>query len=387
VFSPTVSEFRCKISEGVAGLLGASWGPDSRQVVTFADLNVHLTFWSLSDQSTLVVPRPKDPAAALAWTSSVSSTSEGADLVAVATRTGSKDRLEVLHASNGWTSQASWAPGTLDLAALAWSPDGGALVVQDTCLRYLVLVYSPRGDLLSKLSCYENALGVRSLSFAPCCPDVGTSSSGLLLAIASYDQSVRLVNGLTWQVCAEYAHTHPKLIPPNIQCRELELFTQANDGSFLAASTADDFPLPTVAVDDTKLQPKIGVGMASWSHDGRFLATRNDNTPQAIWVWDVESTGLRAVLVVKQAVRAMAWAPQEHLLTAVAGDANVTFWSPSEGARSCSVAGFAHLSGVELAAEGRELAVAGQLGPSSGSTAARKYACCVVPRQRAQEFS
>lgn len=381
-----MSEFRCKISEGVAGLLGASWGPDSRQVVTFADFNVHLTFWSLSDQSTVIVPRPKDPAAALAWSTSWSS-SGGADLVAVATRAGSKDRLEVLHASNGWKSQASWAPATLDLAALAWSPDGGALVVQDTCLRYLVLVYSPRGVVLSKLNCYENALGVRSLSFAPCCPDVGTSSSGILLAIASYDQSVRLVNGLTWQVCAEYAHTHPKLIPSTAQCRELELFTQSNDGSFLPASNADDFPLPTVAVDDSKLQPKVGVGLATWSHDGRFLATRNDNTPQAIWVWDAESSGLRAVLLVKQPVRAIAWAPQEHLLAAVASDANATFWSPSEGARSCRVAGFVHLSGVEWAAEGKELVVAGQLEPPSGATAtARKYACCVVSRQCAEEI-
>lgn len=61
-----MSEFRCKISEGVAGLVTAVWGGDSRQVATFADFNVHLTLWSLTDQSTLVVPRPKDPSAALA---------------------------------------------------------------------------------------------------------------------------------------------------------------------------------------------------------------------------------------------------------------------------------------------------------------------------------
>jgi WD40 repeat protein len=373
-----VSEFRCKISEGVAGLVTAVWGADSRQVATFADFNVHLTLWSLTDQSTLVVPRPKDPSAALAWGPSCG------ELVAVATRTGSKDAIQVLQASQGWASQAFWSPATLDLAALAWSPDGGALVVQDTCLRYLVLVYTPRGELLSKLNCYEHALGVRSLSFAPCGLDhSGASSSGLLLAVASFDQAVRLVNGLTWQATTEYAHTHPKLVPPHAQCRNLQLLTQTDDGSFVAASSADDFPLPAVAVDDTKLVPRIGIGLMGWSHDGRFLATRNDNTPHALWVWDVSSTGLLAVLVLTQPVRALAWAPQEHLLAAVAGaDVGVVFWSPAEGARSRGVASLVQLSALEWAADGGTLLVAGQLDPA-GPTSARQAACCMVPRRHA----
>lgn len=35
----------------------------------------------------------------------------------------------------------------------------------------------------------------------------------------------------------------------------------------------------------------------SWSVDGRYLATRNDNMASALWVWDAEDLSLSSVVV------------------------------------------------------------------------------------------
>jgi hypothetical protein len=56
----------------------------------------------------------------------------------------------------------------------------------------------------------------------------------------------------------------------------------------------------------------MGVSRLAWSPDGRLLASVNDNTPSCVWVWDVGTASLGAVLVQLDAVRDMAWAPAAH---------------------------------------------------------------------------
>jgi WD40 repeat protein len=141
IFAPGQPDFRCKVSEGVAGLVGCRWAPDSRHVATFADCGLHATFWSLTDQSTLVVPRVKDPVACVAWSP------DGA-FVACATRKESKDSVAIVRSGGGFPLVCSWSCATHDCASLCWAPDGAAIVVADTCLRYLVLVYVRGGVVM-----------------------------------------------------------------------------------------------------------------------------------------------------------------------------------------------------------------------------------------------
>lgn len=39
------------------------------------------------------------------------------------------------------------------------------------------------------------------------------------------------------------------------------------------------------------------MGLLLWSDDGRFLLTRNDSMPHALFIWDVEERGLAAILL------------------------------------------------------------------------------------------
>jgi hypothetical protein len=54
----------------------------------------------------------------------------------------------------------------------------------------------------------------------------------------------------------------------------------------------------------------VAAGWAKWSPDSQFLATRNDNMPGAVWVWDMAAMELCAVLCHAAPVLDAAWAPQ-----------------------------------------------------------------------------
>ena len=69
----------------------------------------------------------------------------------------------------------------------------------------------------------------------------------------------------------------------------------------------------------------------AWSGDGTYLATRNDNAPTAVWIWDVSRLELCAVLLQIEHVKSVAWDPHHHRLAVVTGGERVYIWTP-EGA-------------------------------------------------------
>jgi hypothetical protein len=69
--------------------------------------------------------------------------------------------------------------------------------------------------------------------------------------------------------------------------------------------------------------------MLTWSPDGQLLATVNENMPHAIWIWDLGSAELAAVLCQVGPVRALAWSPAGRSLAAVAGGGRLYLWSPA----------------------------------------------------------
>jgi hypothetical protein len=58
-FSIMDPEWKCRINEGVAGLVNTLWAPDSRNIITFSDFGVQLSMWSLTDNTSHIIAHPK----------------------------------------------------------------------------------------------------------------------------------------------------------------------------------------------------------------------------------------------------------------------------------------------------------------------------------------
>ncbi|EGI64579.1 WD repeat-containing protein 8 [Acromyrmex echinatior] len=51
VYSLHYPQWKCKLTEGSAGLQGVTWSPDSKHIFTIADFNIQLSIWNLEEQT------------------------------------------------------------------------------------------------------------------------------------------------------------------------------------------------------------------------------------------------------------------------------------------------------------------------------------------------
>ena len=153
----------CRVTEGAAGVAHARWAPDARHVLTTADFNLHLTVWSLVDQSSVRIRRAK-----LGGDAGAAFSHGGGEFLAVAHREAGKDVAAVYAAAAvGDADRPTFGElqrfrvATDDLVELRWSKFGGGaaqLVARDSALHYRVLVYRvwPEASLLAT---YEGGAG------------------------------------------------------------------------------------------------------------------------------------------------------------------------------------------------------------------------------------
>ena len=78
---------------------------------------------------------------------------------------------------------------------------------------------------------------------------------------------------------------------------------------------------------EDKPNPKIGVSAIAFNFDSSFVATRNENMPNSLWVWNATSFSLHSILNQLEPIRVMQWHPQRNLLAFCTGSPKVYFWT------------------------------------------------------------
>ncbi|XP_024393514.1 uncharacterized protein [Physcomitrium patens] len=325
-WSVSQSEWTCKIDEGSIGIVHARWSPDSRHILTTSEFQLRLTVWSLVSTACVHVPWPKHATKALSF-------SKDGKYIAIGTRRDCRDYVHLL-ACQGWEAMGNFEVGTTDLADLEWSPNDSTIAVWDSPLEYKVLVYSPDGRCLFKYAAYENALGVKSATWSPC---------GQFLGVGSYDQVVRVLNHLTWKPAAEFSHP-AQIRPPSttIVFKEVDEPWRTDLESIYAKGLPCDslrrvfykvvevpVTIPSYKPPVDKPNPKQGIGLLAWSADSQYFFTKNDNMPNALWIWDVVRLELLALLLQKDPIRSAAWDPIYPRIAVCTGTSQLYLWTPT----------------------------------------------------------
>ncbi|XP_036297484.1 WD repeat-containing protein WRAP73 isoform X1 [Pipistrellus kuhlii] len=322
VWSLEQPEWHCRIDEGSAGLVASCWSPDGRHILNTTEFHLRITVWSLCTKSVSYIKYPK------ACQQGISFSRDGRYL-ALAERRDCKDYVSIFVCSD-WQLLRHFDTDTQDLAGIEWAPNGCVLAVWDTCLEYKVLLYSLDGRQLAAYCAYEWSLGVKSVAWSP---------SSQFLAVGSYDGKVRILNHVTWKMLTEFAHPAAISDPRVVVYKEAEKSPRGALGrpacpSFRAAESKYEIAAVPVSLQTLKpaadrANPKIGVGLLAFSPDSYFLATRNDNVPNAVWVWDMQKLRLFVVLEQLGPVRSFQWDPQRPRLAICSGGSKVYLWSPA----------------------------------------------------------
>uniref|UniRef100_A0A3P8TAM6 WD repeat containing, antisense to TP73 n=1 Tax=Amphiprion percula TaxID=161767 RepID=A0A3P8TAM6_AMPPE len=273
VWSLEQPDWHCKIDEGSIGLVSSRWSPDGRHILNTTEFHLRVTVWSLCTKAVSYIKYPK------ACQKGIDFSRDGR-YMALAERRDCKDYVCVF-VCDDWHLLRHFETETQDLAGLEWSPNGCVLAVWDSCLEYMVLLYSLDGRLLSTYSAYEWSLGVKSVSWSP---------SSQFLAIGSYDEKVRILNHITWKKITQFEH--PAIIDntktvykeaekrPGVGSDEMPLHNITMGATlFNTQSKYEICPLPVqipvVKPDPDRASPKIGISVLAFSSDSRYLATKN----------------------------------------------------------------------------------------------------------------
>ncbi|XP_031235539.1 WD repeat-containing protein WRAP73 isoform X2 [Mastomys coucha] len=300
VWSLEQPEWHCKIDEGSAGLVASCWSPDGRHILNTTEFHLRITVWSLCTKSVSYIKYPKACPQGLTFT-------RDGRYLALAERRDCRDYVSIFVCSD-------------------WQ-----------LLRYKVLLYSLDGRLLSAYCAYEWSLGIKSVAWSP---------SSQFLAIGSYDGKVRLLNHVTWKMITEFGHPATINNPKTVVYKEAEKTPQLGLGHLSfpppramagALSTSESkyeitsgpVSLQTLKPVADRANPRMGVGMLAFSSDSYFLASRNDNVPNAVWIWDIQKLKLFVVLEHMSPVRSFQWDPQQPRLAICTGGSKVYLWSPA----------------------------------------------------------
>lgn len=335
------SEWTCKIDEGSAGLVDIRWSPDSRHILTTADFHLRITVWSLVNKGVSYIKHPK------ACPQGVDFTADGRYL-AVAERRDCKDYVSIFDAIS-WQLVKHVDPETDDLAGVQWSPSARVLCIWESCLTYKVLFFSLEGHCLATYCAYDLALGIKCVAW---------SSTSQFVAIGSYDEKLRILNNLTWKSITELSH------PATIGNANVLVYREMPKAAqMLATKTAPtmqsaggsthyeivqgNVSVPVVKPDSNKANPRMGVGSASFSNGSRYLYTKNENMPTALWIWDVTKLKQTALLLQDAPIRAVSWDPVHSRLALCTGSNNLYMWSPS-GTLSVQIPGDTSFNVLDL---------------------------------------
>ena len=291
----------CSIDEGVQGMKNALFSPDSFHILTISDHNIKLSIRSLVDKSLLYINYPKFSKKGLSFTSK-------GNFMALAERNEAKDIIGIYYV-NKWTCIKKFLPQTDDLQDVKWSYDNSALLIPDSPTLCILYIYSPLGDLISKIELYQYKMGIKTLDISP---------NGHYICLGLYDESVRIFNNISYTCVTIFEHDKEILNDLSVNYYKEEIINNEGETKYIQIKPPIDLKNENIFKKNNNningKSTRIGISKMAFSSDNYFLATKNDKMPNILFIWDLNQMNLQFVLIQLNEVVYFEWAKNENVL-------------------------------------------------------------------------
>ncbi|KRX10945.1 WD40-repeat-containing domain [Pseudocohnilembus persalinus] len=304
------------------------FSPDSSMILAIMPKSAQLAVYSVLEGSTILQVQEQSCGIAHAiWAPNRYSFSNDGKFMALVERKEAKDYVGI-YFTNDWKLINHFQVETNDLSDIAWTNNNYYIIVWDTPLNYKLLAYCPAQGKKATIQPYNYALGIKTVKL---------SNDAQYLAIGSYDEKVRLVNTLTWNIIIELEHKS------NLQHynSDFAIYNETLKNSYqnLGKQVSEykivnQLKLKTERVITSKPDQPQGIDQIQWSHNNNFLATKSSNMPNTIWIWDVAKLELKYVLNHINPVTSFSWSPLYPIM-AISSGQNKFFFFKLDHASSC----------------------------------------------------
>ena len=291
----------CSIDEGVKGMKYSLFSPDSLHILSICDHNIKLSIRSLVDKSLLFINFPKYAKKGLSFSSK-------GNFMALAERNEAKDYIGV-YFTNKWTCIKKFLIQTEDLQDVKWSYDNSALLIPDTPTLCILYIYSPIGDLISKIELYQYKMGIKSMDISP---------NGHYICLGLYDQSLRIFNNISYTCVTIFEHDKEILNDIKVNYYKEEILNNEGETKYVQIKPPIDLRNENILKNKNNYMndkvPKIGINKMAFSFDNYFLATKNDKMPNILFIWDINQMNLQFVLIQLNEIVHFEWAKNTNIL-------------------------------------------------------------------------
>jgi WD40 repeat protein len=298
LFSAADFSWSAVINPGVFGISHSFFAADSRNVLTVDQSAVRVTVWGLLDQSQTALRCPKFKKKGFSWASN-------GKKLAVLCRENFQDTVFVFSTLD-WTVKINFVV-EMNASDLFYMPDGSGIVVIGSEADCRFKVFGEDGQILKNCTIYENAPGISKFSF---------TQTGNYLAISGFDNRVRIYHYCSWVQFHEFNYAAGMA---------KQRVTVIKESEGLKPVLIDALELGYIRESLAKPSPTV---FCLWSMTGKFLVTVLKVLPNIIWVWELESSGLFSVIIMKNSVQSAVWTDQTLVWTS--GDGVVYVWNDNQ---------------------------------------------------------
>ncbi|ESZ97634.1 hypothetical protein SBOR_1978 [Sclerotinia borealis F-4128] len=336
VFSPSDNNFSATITCPTSGTTKSTFilfGGTDDEVCIFSDFGLKLTIFNLGTSRSVDISSPKLFAPGTA-AKGISHRPRSGNL-ALLTRSGGKDVISI-HKPGSLEVIRSWLPETIDAQGITWSPDGRWITIWESASQgHKLLVYTADGHLYKVWSGPTPILDEeKDIALGAGIKVIEWSQTATHIAIADYSRKLVLLAAPAFSESMILSHI-PSVNPTDtLHIWNEQILPSPNGGFTREFVRAKQSTSPPTATAIPTAEPKTGTNMITFDISGTLLATKVEEMPSAVWVWDVESRSLRALLILHAPVARVTFHPSinELLMIRCEGEENkgrVQLWDPS----------------------------------------------------------
>ncbi|PQE19550.1 wd40 domain-containing protein [Rutstroemia sp. NJR-2017a BVV2] len=336
VFSPVDHRFSATITSPTSGTTKTTFicfGGSDDEVCVFTEFGLKLTVFNLATSRAAEIPSPKlfTPATAA---KGISHRPRSGNL-ALLTRSAGKDVISI-HKPGSLEVIRSWTPETIDAQGLAWSPDGRWIAVWESAAQgHKVLIYTADGHLyklwggsahiIEEDKDSDLGAGVKTIEW---------SQTGKHIAIGDHGQRIVLLAAPAFAESMVLSHSSSIRPSDTLHVWQEQILPGQNGGFTREFIAATQLVLPPTSTAPATAESRAGTNALSFDVSGTLLATKVEDMPTTVWIWDVGNRSLRAVLILHAPIARIAWHPSitELLMIRCEGEENkgrAQLWDPS----------------------------------------------------------